>query len=52
MFFRGIWKGPGVFNVEHFPSKPFLDDVAERGLPTTIIDIGPGDQDELFEVVT
>ena len=52
MFFRGIWKGPGVFNVEQFPSKPFLDDVAERGLPTTIMDIDPGDQDELFEVVT
>jgi saccharopine dehydrogenase (NAD+, L-lysine-forming) len=52
MFFRGIWKGPGVFNVEQFSSKPFLDDVATRGLPTTIIDIGPGDQDELFEVVT
>jgi saccharopine dehydrogenase (NAD+, L-lysine-forming) len=52
MFFRGIWKGPGVFNVEQFPAKPFLDDVAKRGLPTTIIDVGPGDQDQLFEVVT
>ncbi|MCA8900710.1 MAG: saccharopine dehydrogenase family protein, partial [Hyphomonas sp.] len=52
MFFRGIWKGAGVFNVEQFPSKPFLDDVATRGLPTTIIDIEAGDQDELFAVET
>ncbi|MEZ5946984.1 MAG: saccharopine dehydrogenase family protein [Hyphomonas sp.] len=52
MFFKGIWKGAGVFNVEQFPSKPFLDDVATRGLPTTIIDIEAGDQDELFAVET
>ena len=52
MFFKGIWSGKGVFNVEQFPAKPFLDDVAKRGLPTTIIDLKPGDQDELFAVKT
>jgi len=52
MFFRGIWSGKGVFNVEQFPAKPFLDDVARRGLPTTIVDLEPGAQDELFAVET
>lgn len=52
MFFRGIWKGPGVFNVEEFPSAPFLEDLAERGLPTTIRTVLPGEQDDLFKVET
>ncbi|WP_373007926.1 saccharopine dehydrogenase family protein [Hyphomonas sp.] len=52
MFFDGIWSGKGVFNVEQFPAKPFLDDVAKRGLPTTIVDLEPGAQDELFAVKT
>ncbi len=52
MFFRGIWKGPGVFNVEQFPAKPFLEDVAKRGLPTEIVDVKPGDFAELFAVQT
>ena len=52
MFFDGIWSGKGVFNVEQFPAKPFLDDVAKRGLPTTIVDLEPGAQDELFSVKT
>ena len=49
---RAYLKKYVVFNVEQFPSAPFLEDVAKRGLPTTIIDIKPGDQDPLFEVVT
>ena len=52
MFFRGEWSGKGVFNVEQFPAKPFLEDVAQRGLPWHVIDIVPGDQDELFAVET
>jgi saccharopine dehydrogenase (NAD+, L-lysine-forming) len=52
MFFQGVWKGPGVFNVEQFPAAPFLEDVARRGLPTTILELGPDDQRALFEVAT
>lgn len=52
MFFRGRWAGKGVFNVEQFPAKPFLDDVAERGLPWHVLDVQNDDQADLFAVVT
>ena len=52
MFFRGEWSGHGVFNVEQFPSKPFLEDVAKRGLPWHVIDVDGGDQEDLFAVET
>jgi saccharopine dehydrogenase (NAD+, L-lysine-forming) len=52
MFFRGHWAGKGVFNVEQFPAKPFLEDVAQRGLPWHVIDVAAGDQEELFAVET
>mgnify|MGYP003626989498 FL=1 len=52
MFFTGVWSGKGVFNVEQFPAKPFLDDLAKRGLPTTIVDLTEKDQAELFAVKT
>ncbi len=52
MFFSGEWQGPGVFNVEQFPAKPFLDDVAARGLPWHVIDVSDEDQAELFGVET
>ncbi len=52
MFFSGEWKGPGVFNVEQFPSKPFLEDVAARGLPWHVIDVSDEDQAALFGVET
>lgn len=52
MFFSGQWTGKGVFNVEQFPAKPFLDDVAARGLPWHVLDLGDEDQAELFAVDT
>ena len=52
IFFDGIWKGAGVFNVEQFPAKPFLEDVAERGLPWHVIDVSDADQAALFGVET
>lgn len=52
MFFRKEWQGHGVFNVEQFPAKPFLDDVAKRGLPWHVVDVSPADQAELFAVRT
>lgn len=33
MFLKGIWKKPGVFNVEEFDPDPFLKALAENGLP-------------------
>jgi len=52
MFFDGVWSGKGVFNVEQFPAKPFLEDVAARGLPWQVMDVSHEDQTELFEVET
>ena len=33
MFARGLWKKPGVFNVEEFDPDPFMAEIGERGLP-------------------
>ncbi len=33
MFYRGLWKRPGVYNVEEFDPDPFLKQLAEDGLP-------------------
>ncbi|PRZ00911.1 carboxynorspermidine dehydrogenase [Marinilabilia salmonicolor] len=33
MFLKGLWKKPGVFNVEEFNPDPFLEELNQRGLP-------------------
>jgi len=33
MLLTGEWKGAGVFNVEQFNPDPFLEKLAEHGLP-------------------
>jgi saccharopine dehydrogenase (NAD+, L-lysine forming) len=33
MFMKGIWRKPGVFNVEEFDPDPFLKALADNGLP-------------------
>jgi saccharopine dehydrogenase (NAD+, L-lysine-forming) len=33
MYFKGIWKKPGVFNVEEFDPDPFLEQLNLLGLP-------------------
>ena len=33
MFFKGLWRRPGVYNVEEFDPDPFLEEVAKQGLP-------------------
>jgi saccharopine dehydrogenase (NAD+, L-lysine-forming) len=33
MFLKGLWKKPGVWNVEEFNPDPFLKALAENGLP-------------------
>jgi len=33
MYLKGLWKAPGVFNVEEFDPDPFLAELAQQGLP-------------------
>jgi saccharopine dehydrogenase (NAD+, L-lysine-forming) len=33
MFIKGLWKKPGVYNVEEFDPDPFLKALTENGLP-------------------
>lgn len=33
MFMKGLWKKPGVFNVEEFNPDPFLEQLNKQGLP-------------------
>ncbi len=33
MFMQGIWKKPGVFNVEEFNPDPFMEQLHKQGLP-------------------
>ncbi|MDR2635447.1 MAG: saccharopine dehydrogenase family protein [Campylobacteraceae bacterium] len=41
------WKGSGVFNMEDFDAKPFMEELNKQGLPWEIIELKP---DESFEV--
>lgn len=33
MFFKGLWKRPGVWNVEDFDPDPFMEQLNKQGLP-------------------
>lgn len=33
MFFQGIWRKPGVYNVEEFNPDPFMEQLNKQGLP-------------------
>lgn len=33
MFFKGLWKRPGVWNVEEFDPDPFMEQLNKQGLP-------------------
>ena len=33
MFLKGLWKNPGVFNVEEFNPDPFMEQLNKQGLP-------------------
>lgn len=44
---KGIWSGKGVFNMENFDAKPFMDALNKNGLPYEILELDP-EQD--FEV--
>ncbi|WP_215494244.1 saccharopine dehydrogenase family protein [Porphyromonas bobii] len=33
MFFKGLWRRPGVYNVEEFDPDPFMEKLMKQGLP-------------------
>jgi len=33
MYMKGLWKKPGVWNVEQFDPDPFLTELSRLGLP-------------------
>lgn len=35
MFMKGIWRKPGVYNVEEFDPDPFMEQLMKQGLPWT-----------------
>jgi saccharopine dehydrogenase (NAD+, L-lysine forming) len=38
MMLKGIWKKPGVYNMEELDPNPFLEELAKRGLPWHVIE--------------
>lgn len=44
---KGIWSGKGVFNMEEFDAKPFMDELMIQGLPWKIIEMTPGERYEV-----
>jgi saccharopine dehydrogenase (NAD+, L-lysine-forming) len=38
----GVWKRPGVFNMEQFDPDPFMEDLNRFGLPWTVEELAPG----------
>ncbi|MBE2984105.1 saccharopine dehydrogenase family protein [Campylobacter sp. RM9344] len=47
MVAKGIWSGKGVFNMEQFDAKPFMDELNKQGLPWEIIEMNPGERYEV-----
>ena len=47
LMLEGTWSGKGVFNMEQFDAKPFMDELNVQGLPWKIIEMKP---EETFEV--
>ena len=39
LIYNGTWDGKGVFNIEEFNAKPFMDEMMVQGLPWKIIDL-------------
>ena len=47
MILEKKWNGKGVFNMENFDAKPFMDELGVQGLPWKIIEMGA---DETYEI--
>ncbi|MBQ7271917.1 MAG: saccharopine dehydrogenase family protein, partial [Campylobacter sp.] len=43
MIATGKWSGKGVFNMEEFDAKPFMDELNRQGLPWEIIEMDPNE---------
>jgi saccharopine dehydrogenase (NAD+, L-lysine-forming) len=39
LLYKGVWKSKGVFNIEEFDAKPFMDELMEQGLPWKIVEL-------------
>jgi len=39
MLYKGLWKNQGVFNIEEFDAKPFMDELMTQGLPWKILEL-------------
>lgn len=39
LLYKNIWDGDGVFNIEEFDAKPFMDELMTQGLPWKIIEM-------------
>lgn len=47
MIALGKWSGKGVFNMEEFDAKPFMDELMTQGLPCKIIEMKPWERYEV-----
>ena len=47
MVAKGIWSGKGVYNMENFDAKPFMDELNKQGLPWEMIEMKPGERYEV-----
>ncbi|MCR8700139.1 saccharopine dehydrogenase family protein [Campylobacter ureolyticus] len=50
MIAQGKWSGKGVFNMEEFDAKPFMDELNKQGLPWNIIEMKPGESYKVGEI--
>ena len=39
MILQGLWKQPGVWNMEQYDPKPFMEELNKRGLEWQIIEL-------------
>ncbi|MEN8717861.1 MAG: saccharopine dehydrogenase family protein [Sulfurovum sp.] len=39
MLYKGVWNNQGVFNIEEFDAKPFMDELMTQGLPWKILEL-------------
>ncbi|WP_069638185.1 saccharopine dehydrogenase family protein [Campylobacter pinnipediorum] len=51
MVAKGIWSGKGVFNMENFNAKEFMDELNKQGLPWEIIEMKPGERYEMVRKI-
>ena len=50
MVAKGIWSAKGVFNMEEFDAKPFMDELNKQGLPWEIIEMAPNETRLIKEI--